>query len=540
MTQFFGHLHPSLVHLPIGLIVVLAVLEWLARYPRFRNANASARIILAQAAPLALFTALCGWLLSLGGSYGERLLQWHKWTGIGTAAACVLAGLLYGLVLKRLYRFCLCGTIVVLILASHFGGSLTHGSDYLVRYAPRPLRALFGNTQAAKVKDIAGMNAFADIVQPLLKQDCVSCHGPGKSESQLRLDSLAGLLKGGKSGPVVVAGKSVESALVKRLRLPLHEKEHMPPEGKSQPDPDQITLLQWWIDAGAPADKKIAQLRPPARILRTLQARYGSAETLAKSVPPRPLKEIQPLLTRLTDELNIPIATLGPNESWLQCNASIAGTNFGDAELVKLAPVAANLRWLDLAGTKISDAGLAQLAAMPNLARLHLERTAITDAGLARLAALPQLEYLNLHGTQITDSGLTQLQSLPKLKQLYLWQTKVTPAAAKAFAESLTDTDQEQRWQEEIEQLKAKIKSERLLVDTGTPVTAPPATNGAPINAQCPVSDKPVDVTKTTVHEGKLVAFCCDECKAKFQKDPKPLLAKLGLTSVTETKTEKK
>src|SRR5207249_11592497 len=250
MTQFFGHLHPLLVHLPIGLIVVLAVLEWLARYPRFRKANASARFILALAVPLAVFTALCGWLLSLGGSYGERLLQWHKWTGIGTAAACVLAGLLYWLDLKRLYRLCLCCTIVVLILASHFGGSLTHGSDYLVRYAPKPLRALFGQTQATKVKDIADMDAFADVVQPLLSEDCGSCHGPGKSESQLRLDSLAGLLKGGKSGPVFVAGKSAESALVRRLRLPLHEKEHMPPEGKQQPAPDQITLLQWWIDAG--------------------------------------------------------------------------------------------------------------------------------------------------------------------------------------------------------------------------------------------------------------------------------------------------
>src|SRR5882724_5195667 len=503
MTQFFGHLHPLLVHLPIGLIVVLAVLECMARYPRFKNANASARFILALAVPLALFTALCGWLLSLGGSYGERLLQWHKWTGIGTATACALAGLFYRLDLKRLYRVCLFSTMIVLVITSHFGGSLTHGSDYLVRYAPKPFLALFGKRQTEKqVRNIPEMQAFADVIQPILQQDCVVCHGPEKSESELRLDSGAELLKGGKSGPVVVAGKSAESTLFKRLRLPLHEKEHMPPEGKPQPAPDQISLVQWWIDAGAPTDKKIALLKPPARILRLLQTRYGEPATVANKVMPKPLTQVRPLMEKIADDLNIAVTTLSPNEPWLQCNASIAGTNFGDAELAKLTPVAANLRWLDLAGTKVSDAGLAQIAAMPNLVRLHLERTSISDTGLVRLARLADLEYLNLYGTEITDSGLAQLQTLPRLKQLYLWQTKVSPAAAKAFAETLTDSDQLQRWQDEIEQFKAKIKSEHVAVEVGTPATLPPPTNAAPVNAQCPVSGKPVDLSRTLTYEG--------------------------------------
>src|SRR3989442_5366329 len=95
--------------------------------------------------PLAFFTALCGWLLSLGGSYGDRLLQWHKWTGIGTAAACALAGLFYWLDLKRLYRVCLFSTMILLGVASHFRGSLTHRSDYLVRYSPQSLLSFFGH-----------------------------------------------------------------------------------------------------------------------------------------------------------------------------------------------------------------------------------------------------------------------------------------------------------------------------------------------------------------------------------------------------------
>ena len=95
MSQFIGRLHPLLVHLPIGLIVLLAILEILSRVPRFKHANGSSRLILLLAAPLSLFTVLCGWLLSRTGSYGADLLQWHFWTGIATAVGCCLAAILH-------------------------------------------------------------------------------------------------------------------------------------------------------------------------------------------------------------------------------------------------------------------------------------------------------------------------------------------------------------------------------------------------------------------------------------------------------------
>jgi YHS domain-containing protein len=246
-------------------------------------------------------------------------------------------------------------------------------------------------------------------------------------------------------------------------------------------------------------------------------------------VLPKPLAELQPLIAKLSDDLNVPITVLSPNEPWLLCNAGVAGIAFSDGDLAKLAPVAANLRWLDLAGTKITDAGLAHLKPMANLTRLHLERTRITDAGLTRLAALHGLEYLNLYGTPITDAGLPSLQSLPKLKKVYLWQTKVTPRAAQAFAESLTDTDQIKSWQAEIEQIQVKIKNERALVDVGTPPSLTQSTNTIALNEKCPISGKPVDPAKTAVFQGKTIAFCCDDCKAQFEKDPKEVLAKLNL-----------
>jgi len=323
----------------------------------------------------------------------------------------------------------------------------------------------------------------------------------------------------------------------------------MPPDGKPQPSPDDIALLQWWIDAGTPADKKVAELKPAATITRILSARFAApAPAVAATLPPAPLKDVLPGANKLASDLSIAVSPLAPNENWLQCNASVAGTNFGDAQLAQLASFGPNLRWLDLAGTRITDAGLASVAAMPNLTRLHLERTSVTDAGLDRLGTLANLEYLDLYGTAVSDAGLAKLQKLPRLTHLYLWQTKVSPEAAKAFAEARLDKEQLQKWQDEIEALKAKIRQQQVSVDLGATVATTPATNaapmptktkgadsvptaGTPINEKCPVSGKPVDIAKTVVQNGKVIAFCCDDCKAEFQKDPKPYLAKLALAS---------
>ena len=533
ISLFFGRLHPLVVHLPIGLILLLAILEVMSRSNRFKQANASAGLILALAVPASLVAVVCGWLLSRGGGYEDSLLQWHKWTGIATAAVCLLAGLLYSLDLKKPYRWCLYSSVAVLLIASHFGGSLTHGSDYLVRYAPPPFRSWFSKPPpvpppATKPEDPAQLQAFAGVIQPILKENCVACHGPDKSKGKLRLDTLPVVLKGGDSGPAIVPGKASESALLKRVHLPATDQDHMPPEGKTQPSEADIALLEWWVNAGAPDTKKMAELKPPPAITRILAARFGGSTAVAKATPAKPLNEVLPVAAKLSEDLGIAITALSPSEPWLQCNAAVAGKSFGDDELTKLTQIGPNLRWLDLAGTKVSDAGLVQLKGTPNLTRLHLERTPITDNGLTNLTPLVSLEYLDLYGTEVSDTGLESLESLPKLKQIYLWQTKVTPAAVSAFVDARTDKDQLQRWEDQIEQLKLNIREAHIAVELGTPLASAATTNAVPVNTQCPVSGKPVDATKTLFHDGVLIAFCCDDCKAKFQQDPKPYLTKLA------------
>jgi mono/diheme cytochrome c family protein len=90
---------------------------------------------------------------------------------------------------------------------------------------------------------------FERDVWPVLRSSCLACHSAAASQAELRLDSRAGLLKGGVSGPAAVPGKSAESLLVRRVRgegAPMR----MPP-GQTLPDAT-IAVLASWIDAGAP------------------------------------------------------------------------------------------------------------------------------------------------------------------------------------------------------------------------------------------------------------------------------------------------
>jgi uncharacterized membrane protein len=275
IALFFGRLHPLLVHLPIGMIMVLAMLEVVAWLPKFQRANASAGFILALAAPLAVVTALCGWLLSLGGGYDAQLLFWHQWLGITTAGGSVVALIFFRLRKRFAYHASLFTTAGVLGAAGHLGGSLTHGSDYLTEYAPAFVKKILGTEKksaAVPGKNSNDGSAFATLIQPVLKKYCIACHGPQKSKADLRLDSYAAMLKGGEHGAALKPGDAAQSLFFKRIILPADQDEHMPPAGKPQPTTEEIALLKWWVESGASETKTVAELQPPAELLKALNA----------------------------------------------------------------------------------------------------------------------------------------------------------------------------------------------------------------------------------------------------------------------------
>jgi hypothetical protein len=246
ITQFIGRFHLVLLHLPVGLLLLLGFLELLSLRVQWHQATAANRYILVVAAPVAVMTAGSGWLLAGVGGYDERLLFLHRWTGVGTAAmACVLL-LVHSRGWLSLYRPLIFATAGLALVAGHWGGSLTHGKGYLTRHAPGWL----GGSSKPEPVGQGHAAGFASI-EPLLSEHCGGCHGPAKSKGGLRTDSLEALLAGGHSGSAIVPGEAGESLLLSRMRLPLLDDDHMPPEGKPQPGTEDIARIQSWIQAGA-------------------------------------------------------------------------------------------------------------------------------------------------------------------------------------------------------------------------------------------------------------------------------------------------
>jgi internalin A len=105
-----------------------------------------------------------------------------------------------------------------------------------------------------------------------------------------------------------------------------------------------------------------------------------------------------------------------------------------DVKAEKIAGWFQNLTDLSLGGTKITDAGLKDIAKMQQLTDLSLNETKITDAGIKDIAKLQKLTYLNLEFTEITDAGIKDIAKLRNLTTLYLGGTKITSACFRDIA----------------------------------------------------------------------------------------------------------
>lgn len=445
---FLGHFHPLIVHLPIGFLLIAGLLE-LNRL--VRGASVSVQVvtlILFWSAVSATLACVFGYLLSLGGGYEAETLNDHMWQGIGVAVFAWLAWAIKSESLGRLLPFApilygpaLAISLLLLLAAGHHGGNLTHGSDYLTQYMPDPLRSLAGIPPKPPVltfKPITDVNqaqVYEQIVNPILQTRCVQCHNAEKSKGGLRYDTAEMLRKGGEDGPVFVPGKGADSEMIKRCLLPDDDDHHMPPKGKTQLTEGQVALLTWWIDQGAPFNKKVSELKVNEAVRPVLASLGGGSPEggPGKSSGPAP---DSPVLTMkvpaadpgVIDELKktgLLVLPLSREQNQLEVSA-VNAHGFSDAQAAVLPKLADQIVWLKLGDTEISDATLAQVARLRNLQKLHLEQTKITDAGLKQLKGLANLEYLNLYGTTVTDAGLAELTALKNLKTVYLWQTKTT------------------------------------------------------------------------------------------------------------------
>ncbi len=118
------------------------------------------------------------------------------------------------------------------------------------------------------------------VARAVLVARCVECHGPDTQESNLRLDSRAGLLKGGDFGPVVVLGKSAQSELIRRITT-TNTEQRMPPEGPRL-SADEVKAVAAWVDAGG----EWADAAGPAQAARDPRLEHWAWRPVVKPAAP--------------------------------------------------------------------------------------------------------------------------------------------------------------------------------------------------------------------------------------------------------------
>ena len=413
-------MHPLIVHLPIGILLLAVLCEGLGSRARWAYLRPAVPFMWQMGAVSAVAACATGWWLASDGQYGGDVLWWHRWLGIGTTAVALAA------VWLPLRRFWMAACAGLLIATGHLGGTLTHGAGFL-----------WGNSVAVGNEalpdfDPATAQVYADLVAPLLRTKCAeACHNASKQKGGLRMDTWEFLIKGGKNGAALTPGNVDNSLLLQRIALPLQHDDHMPPQSKPQLSAAEQTLLRWWIEHGAPADKKIADLPKPPAVVAALEAvRKGAKGEAAPAPSDVPAAEVPAAPAALLAQIRrheVSIFPVAQGSHYLSANF-VNAPSPSDSLLDLLEKTAPQLVWLRLGGVKMPPGGWTKIGHLTQLSKLYLERSSVADADLPALMALKQLRYLNLSGTQVTAKGAAVLSGLPALDALYLYDTDISGA----------------------------------------------------------------------------------------------------------------
>jgi uncharacterized membrane protein/mono/diheme cytochrome c family protein len=415
--DFLGRLHPLLVHLPIGMLVIGLILYWWQRIDKTKDFNAALKPIFMLGAIAAVVSCLTGLAMANQGEYDETAVNRHRNTGIALA---VVSLYFWFLVTKDVYgkrtNYLSYSIMILLVVAGHYGASLTHGSGFL-----------FGSsTSAYVIKPVANVQeaiAYQDVINPILQQKCVSCHGPDKQKGKLRLDTEEYVKKGGKNGEVVKGKEDAE--LLNRILLPPDDEDHMPPIEKGQLSKDQVALIKWWINQGANFQAKVRDI-PQEAAIKTSLVKLQDVQ-LDEQVEEVELPKVDAAPNALIEQLKnfgVVVVPVAAGSNLLQVNL-INITASRPETWTALGKLSAQAWYLKADQKLVDNKAMAGISELKNLRRLSLAGASINDSAFVYIKRLTELEFLNVTGTGVTADGLAQLLSLKKLRSLYVYETSI-------------------------------------------------------------------------------------------------------------------
>ena len=434
LLDFLGSLHPLIVHLPIGIVLLTIAIDVF-----MRNKNNSVQRVITMGWFFSFFSgllaALFGWFLGDNGYYLESQINIHKWSGIAFVSICFIIWLLRYTNFrfsKSFNRSINLTSIILLMITGHFGGEMTHGQNYLFENLPYIQKKISVTTLSeTKRSNNDSLFVYEDLIHPVMEEKCIACHNQNLASGGLNMSSIESMIKGGNSGAGIQNGNPFKSLIYKRVSFPHDHPKFMPPTGVPL-SYDQIATLEWWIDNGAENKMPVTLTRNDAKILRLMELQYGLdlrektyLETLTLSSPS------QGELKSIEGEQYI-WRFLNPEQSFLDLKFTKKKIEIND--LLKVQPIKNNITWLNLADCMLNDNHLSYISNFTNLTRLKIQKNPlVTNKGIEALQELEHLTELNLYGTRVSNNTLITLGQMKSLKKLFVWNTGITDKAIADF-----------------------------------------------------------------------------------------------------------
>ncbi|WP_339713794.1 c-type cytochrome domain-containing protein [uncultured Kriegella sp.] len=429
---FLGRLHPLVVHLPIGFLLLGALAQLAARKSKFQAITPLISYVWALGAISAFFAIVFGYLLSLSGDYDSDTLFWHKWMGVGVllfSIGCYYATKKITTSFVYTKWFFVGLTVVSVFITGHLGGNLTHGSTYLLEFAPNAIRGLAGMPPKVeprkKITELDSADVFLDLISPMLDSKCTSCHNDGKKKGKLELTTYNEIMSGGEGGDVVIPGDALNSELFKRITLPEDHDDFMPSEGKRPLTDNEVSLIEWWINVGAPPDGYFTQFDPEQEFVAMAENFFGLDRE--NQLYGRAVEAPDKALVDSLESRGFVLNRLMKDNYFMDANFSLSERSLESSDVELLVQLKEQLIWLDISNSNVHDTHLGTLGQLENLVRLDVSGNAITNVGVNHLVELKNLESLNLFDTRVSDGVLPVISNMKALQKVYLWQTDISP-----------------------------------------------------------------------------------------------------------------